>query len=115
MKIGDLQVKPSIDGTEKLPCAYADDDETWALTPNALRAFVGTGGADGGGGTSTTYPFDQAYASTTWTIAHGLGKYPAVTVVDSSGDTVEGDVKYIDANSLTIGFSAAFAGTAYLN
>ncbi len=54
MKIGDLQLRQSIGGNEKIPCAYEDGEETWALTPNGLRAFVGTG--DGGSsGALTTF------------------------------------------------------------
>jgi hypothetical protein len=106
-----LQSRPSIAGNEKIPCAYGDDN--WALTPNQLRSFIGTGGV--GSGSDVAFVFDQMSASATWLIAHGLGKYPSVTIVDSSGATVEGAVDYVDANSLTVSFSAAFAGTAYLN
>jgi hypothetical protein len=57
----------------------------------------------------------QAAAAAIWVVAHGLGKRPSVTVVDSAGDPVEGTVAYVDANNLTISFSAAFGGEAYLN
>jgi hypothetical protein len=48
VKIGDLQVKPSVSGSEKLPCAYQDSEETWALTPNLLRSYVGVGNGPAG-------------------------------------------------------------------
>ncbi len=57
----------------------------------------------------------QASAAAEWLVAHGLGKYPSATVVDSAGDQVEGDVRFIDANTLLITFSAAFSGRAHLN
>lgn len=57
----------------------------------------------------------QDVASTSWNINHRLGKYPSVTVVDSSGNMVLSDVTYIDANNVQVNFSAAFAGRAYLN
>ncbi len=57
----------------------------------------------------------QASAADVWAVAHNLGKRPCVTVVDSAGDPVEGVVGYVDANNLTITFSAAFSGEAYLN
>lgn len=57
----------------------------------------------------------QSTAADTWLVAHGLGKFPSVTVVDSAGDQVEGDVRFIDANTLLITFSAAFSGRAHLN
>ena len=59
--------------------------------------------------------FAQGTASAIWTVNHGLGKRPSVTIFDSAGDQVEGHVSHIDANNLTIAFSAAFAGTAFFN
>jgi hypothetical protein len=62
-----------------------------------------------------SYTYVQSSASTTWTITHNLNTYPSVTVVDSSGSVVSGDVQYLSENSLRITFSAQFAGKAYLN
>ncbi len=62
-----------------------------------------------------TYVHNQAVPSATWVVAHGLGKYPAVTVIDSSGSEVEGDVIYDSVNQTTLVFSAAFSGTATFN
>lgn len=57
----------------------------------------------------------QSTPSATWTINHGLGKRPSVTVVDSANTVVEGEVEYIDNNNLIIKFQGGFTGTAYLN
>lgn len=62
-----------------------------------------------------SYVFDQPTPSALWTIVHGLGKNPSVTVVDSANTVVYGQVVYIDTNSLTVRFKAAFSGKAYLN
>ena len=62
-----------------------------------------------------TFVFNQAVAATVWTITHNLGKFPSVTVVDSAGSAVQGAVDYTNENELTICFSAAFSGKAYLN
>lgn len=62
-----------------------------------------------------TYVHTQISAIATWTVVHNLAKYPSVTVVDSGDSVVIGDVDYIDNNNLTIKFSAAFGGKAYLN
>lgn len=59
--------------------------------------------------------FNQNTSSALWTIAHNLGKFPSVTVFDSAGSQMEGDVKQINNDELTITFGAAFAGVAYLN
>jgi len=57
----------------------------------------------------------QAVAATEWNIIHDLNCYPSVTVVDATKTEVIGDVSYTDLNSLTIRFTAAFSGEAYLN
>lgn len=57
----------------------------------------------------------QDVAAEKWVITHNLGKMPSVTVVTSAGEQVVGDVQYNSTSKLTIGFSAAFAGVAYLN
>ena len=61
------------------------------------------------------YVYEQTVASELWTITHGMGKYPSVSVVDSAGTAVVGDVQYLDEDSLTVSFTAPFIGTAYLN
>lgn len=61
------------------------------------------------------YTHTQSVASDTWTIVHNLGSYPSVTIVDSAGDEVEGELKYISGNELHLIFSASFGGVAYLN
>lgn len=63
----------------------------------------------------STYIFTQLSPKSIWTINHNLNKYPSVTVTDSGGNTVIGDIKYIDKNNITISFTAAFAGIAYFN
>lgn len=63
--------------------------------------------------------FTQTQASEVWNITHNLGKYPSVTAVEGSdiatGNIIVGEVKYIDADNLTITFSAAVSGFAMLN
>ena len=62
-----------------------------------------------------SYAHTQSVSSATWTITHNLGYRPAVSVVDSGGNYVVGDVNYISTNALTISFSAPFGGFAYLS
>ena len=66
-------------------------------------------------GGDKSFTFQQTVAAERWEIRHGLAKFPSVTVVDSSGREVVGDVQYIDANQVVVMFSAPFSGTAYLN
>jgi hypothetical protein len=63
----------------------------------------------------STFTFSQAAPASTWTIVHNLGRYPAVSVVDSANTQVEGDVTYVSANEITVAFASGFSGEAYLN
>lgn len=66
-----------------------------------------------------TYKFshihNQTVSSSTWNVTHNLNKYPSVSIVDSSNEEVIGEVEHINANSLTVKFSAPFSGKAFLN
>jgi len=57
----------------------------------------------------------QSVPSNQWTIVHNLSFYPNITVVDSSGNVVEGSCSYQDANTIIITFSGGFSGKAYLS
>lgn len=58
------------------------------------------------------YRHTQSSPNTTWTVHHNLGFRPAVTVEDSGGSVVHGDVTHVDANTLTLAFGVAFGGFA---
>lgn len=61
------------------------------------------------------YVHIQSVASPTWTVTHNLGFFPAVSVIDSGGSVVEGDVSYISVNQVSIAFSSSFGGKAYFS
>lgn len=61
------------------------------------------------------YTHKQTEASSEWTIVHNLNKYPAVSIIDSAGEEVIGNVVYDSTNQVTIIFNGAFKGTATLN
>jgi hypothetical protein len=61
------------------------------------------------------YVHTQASAATTWSITHNLKFYPNVSIVDSALSHVIGEVTYIDENSLTVSFTSAFSGKAFLS
>lgn len=83
-------------------------------TRNITLRKTGPRGLPGPGGSDKN--FTQAFTSTNVvTVPHNLGKYPAVTVIDSAGDECEGDVDHIDINNLTVTFSADFSGTIVCN
>lgn len=62
-----------------------------------------------------SYVHKQTTASDVWVIAHNLDKYPSVTIVDTGGSVVVGEITYIDTNTIQLQFAGAFSGTAYLN
>lgn len=80
----------------------------------SLRGPMGPMGPMGPVG-DLNYTHAQGPAASEWLITHSLGKYPSVTVIDSAGSQVEGEIEYIDTNNLRLIFSAAFTGNAYLN
>lgn len=65
--------------------------------------------------TGSTYTFTQSVAAQVWTITHNLNAYPSVVYVDINGNEGYADVQYLNANTLTLTFSGATSGKAYLN
>lgn len=61
------------------------------------------------------YVYTQSVSSKMWEVEHNLGKYPSVSIVDSGGNLVMGDVIYNSENKLTVKFKSSFSGRAYLN
>jgi hypothetical protein len=71
-------------------------------------------GPEGPPGTSSGfYRHSQASAAAQWTFMHDLQYPPAVTVVDSAGTVLYGDVTYIDDFNIQIDFAYPTAGYAY--
>ena len=62
-----------------------------------------------------TFVFSQNTPATTWNIIHNLGKFPSITVIDTGNTVVNGEYNYTSNKAVTLTFSAAFAGKAYLN
>jgi hypothetical protein len=82
-----------------------------AIGENLSLSTSGTLSAVG----AQTFIFNQGVPAAQWTINHNLGRFPSVSVVDSAGNVVEGDVDFLSANEITVAFSAPFSGEAYLN
>ena len=85
---------------------------TIPLTPVAATDAASKGYVDA---EVATFIFTQAIPAATWVITHSLNKFPSVSVVDTADTSGFGAVEYNSANQLTITFSGAFAGKAYLN
>lgn len=61
------------------------------------------------------YVHNQDTPSSVWWVEHDLGYHPNVQSFDSAGSEWEGEVNHIDNNTLTITFTSAFGGVAYLS
>jgi hypothetical protein len=94
--------------------------------PNAVRvkradgtwqdiAWQGAQGPPGSGSGDKNYVHTQGSPSATWTVVHGLSKYPAVEVVDSGDSVVIPSVHYDSVNQVTLTFGSPTSGKAFLN
>lgn len=63
----------------------------------------------------STFVYEQAVSSDTWTINHYLNKFPSVTIVDSAGTSFTAKVEYIDKDKCVVYMNGATTGKAYLN
>jgi hypothetical protein len=61
------------------------------------------------------YVHNQDTISNQWTITHGLGFIPNITVVDNNGKVVEGSYHYPNANTVVATFTEQVSGKAYLS
>lgn len=61
------------------------------------------------------YIHNQIMPSATWIINHNLESFPSVTIVDSGGSVVIGEIQYINENQIKVSFTVEFSGKAYLN
>ena len=88
-------------------------------TANQVLTSTGAGGRAWATDTPghNTFVFTQAVAANPWVIKHNLNKYPSVTVTDNSATPrrVFTVVDYTSINQVTVTFTGAQAGKAYLN
>ena len=94
-------------GPQGIQGPAGDPGQTGATGPQGPQGPKG----DSGG----FYVHTQGVPSAEWTISHNLGYNPAISIVDSAGNTVEGSYVYNSTNQLTATFSGSFSGTAYLS
>ena len=96
---------------KKTTVRVADVGNAGPVGPAGPTGPAGPAGASGG-----TYTHVQSSPSTTWTVVHNLGYFPGgVSVIDSAGTKVYGDITHSSNNQLVVNFSAGFSGKAYLS
>lgn len=91
------------------------NDQVQVYVTEDVISVVSVGTQGPAGPAAATYTHTQSIASDTWVITHNLGKHPSVVVIDSAGSVIISDVQYDSAYQVTVRFSAAFSGKAYLN
>jgi hypothetical protein len=81
-----------------------------------MSSSSGPAGPPGDLDVEVAYVHVQESPSAIWTINHPLTYEPAgIYVEDTSGNDIEGLVEYVSPGVITITFSAAFSGRAYLS
>lgn len=85
--------------------------------PNSQKSYVGKVKADElePGIVDARFVHYQDVPAVVWTVVHNLGKKPSVDIIDTAGTKVEGEIEYIDDNSVRIKFAAEFSGRAVCN
>lgn len=84
-----------------------------AVGPQGVQGAQGPQGIPGAA--SGSYRHVQAVPATVWTVDHNLSGRLNVTVVDSTGREVMGEVRYLNDNQIELTFTAAFSGEAYVS
>jgi len=95
--------------------AKGDPGDNGATGPAGPQGELGTQGPQGIPGVDSNFVYNQPVPSTSWSLTHNLNKMPSITIVDSAGTVVEGDIQYVDVNNIVVTFSYAFSGQAILN
>jgi hypothetical protein len=81
------------------------------INVNPSVSITNNYGTNGG----ASFIHDQIVPATVWLISHNLGYVPNVWAVDAGGTNIDGTVTVIDNNSITLTFSTAVTGKAYLS
>ena len=107
-------------GTEVEVSAFGPQGSQGPTGPQGPQGTTGATGPQGpqgepGDPAELTHVHIQSAPSATWTIEHDKGFYLNVTVVDSAGSQVEGEVTFMDDSTVVIQFAGAFSGKAYLS
>lgn len=84
-------------------------------TTAAPSAWPGTSLASGAVSGDKNYIHSQVALASTWTVAHNLGKYPSIEVVDTGDNVIIPNIHYDSINQLTLTFAAATSGKVYVN
>lgn len=99
---------------ERSAPSFSQVQADWNETDPESPAYI-KNKPDVSSGNDRHYVYTQISPSRIWDVNHNLNKHPSVTITDSSGSLVMGEVTYLDANRLMLTFTSAFSGTCYCN
>lgn len=63
---------------------------------------------------SEGYYHEQSSPSSTWTIVHGLNRYPNIIIFDDEFNQIFADVKMLNVNTVRVTFSESLSGAAFI-
>jgi hypothetical protein len=93
---------------------YQDTPNQVIVNEQAPNLVVIRSGGGGGSGNTRRFIHTQSVASAEWVVIHPLGGFPSVTIADSAGTAVFGEVQYDSTTQVTVSFTVPFSGFAYL-
>lgn len=96
---------------------YIDSNNVTATfnIPIAGNAYMdGSVAGSTGGLPNTVWSMTESSPAMVWNLAHNLAAYPAVVVIDGSGNLIEPDVLYVDSNNITLTFGVPTIGIVNL-
>lgn len=111
--IVDEQMSDTSDNAISNRVVKAYIDKTDAELLERVEALEQGAGASGEG--DKNYYHSQGTPQEEWVIEHNLGKYPAVTVINSAGEQIYCDVKFDSINQVTLKFGSPLSGSAFMN
>lgn len=109
-RIKGLQIRTEdfIKSEESGEVNWSNDTDTASM--KAIASLVSASGS-----TDKHFTYEWRTLQTAVAINHNMHKKPSVTVVDTGGTELFCDVAYNDDDNVTLTFSTAVRGTAYLN
>ena len=82
------------------------DNTTYELDPSLNWVVFGG---------NKEYVHNQSTPANVWSIEHNMGFYPNILIIDSTGEQVIGNTVFDSINKVTLSFSVAIFGKAYLS
>lgn len=106
----DISLLPGVPGQRGPQGPDGDPGPTGPIGPQGPVGPTGPAGQSGG-----FFQYTPADARDVWYINHNLGYKPSVRIIDNFSTEYFGQITYTDNNNLTLTFSEAVYGTAYLS